>query len=200
MSKDNPLATAAQAKNQKPAWTLWYMARTNKHSQNTSSYENYVNPVCTVDSVDSFVRIWSHIHRPSTLPASTDLHLFKEGIKPVWEDPNNEQGGRWVLRLQKGLADRLWEHLGIAIVSGLFEDNKATATNSDDLMCGVVIGVRYQEDVVSIWTRNSSDVDGNVRVKERFLNILQLPTNTLMEYKPHDTTKLAPNQTKPNDS
>ena len=198
MNKDSNSTPTPPNKGKLPAWTLWYMARTNKHSQNTSSYENYVNPVCTVDSFDSFVRIWSHIHRPSTLPASTDLHLFKEGIKPVWEDPKNEQGGRWVLRLPKGLADRLWEHLGTAVVSGFLDGNKTAGDSfNDDLVCGVVIGVRYQEDVLSIWTRDASDVDGNVRVKERFLNILQLPSNTVMEYKPHDTTKLSSTQVKP---
>ena len=24
-------------------------------------------------------------------------HLFKEGIKPTWEDPQNKSGGKWMV-------------------------------------------------------------------------------------------------------
>jgi Eukaryotic initiation factor 4E len=35
-----------------------------------------------------------------------DFHLFKEGIKPAWEDSHNSRGGLWMVRLKKGLASR----------------------------------------------------------------------------------------------
>jgi translation initiation factor 4E len=35
-----------------------------------------------------------------------DYHLFKEGIKPAWEDTHNARGGLWMMRLKKGLASR----------------------------------------------------------------------------------------------
>lgn len=28
---------------------------------------------------------YCHLARPSSLPSPTDLHLFKEGIRPLWE-------------------------------------------------------------------------------------------------------------------
>lgn len=28
------------------------------------------------------------------------------GIKPIWEDPANKRGGKWIVRLRKGLASR----------------------------------------------------------------------------------------------
>jgi hypothetical protein len=34
------------------------------------------------------------------LPDGTNLRLFKYGIKPTWEDPANERGGKWVIRNQ----------------------------------------------------------------------------------------------------
>ena len=30
---------------------------------------------------------YCHLARPSSLPVPTDLHLFKEGIRPLWEVP-----------------------------------------------------------------------------------------------------------------
>lgn len=34
--------------------------------------------------------------RLNDLPCHTDLHLFKEGIQPMWEDAANAKGGKWV--------------------------------------------------------------------------------------------------------
>lgn len=173
------------------------MARKNKqfaapNSTNQAAagavFENYVNPVGTVrhddpSAVEHFTRLYSHLQRPSTVPGSTDVHLFRQGIKPVWEDPANTSGGRWILRLPKGLADRIWEHLCLALVGGQFSAFSGT-------VCGACLGVRYQEDVVSVWTRSCQDVDGNVKVKERLLHVLQLPPSTVMEYKPHETASM----------
>lgn len=69
-------------------------------------------------SVEQFWNVYSHIQRPqgntylNLLFAilfsefekgsdKTDLHFFKQGIKPVWEDPSNVEGGKWILRVKK---------------------------------------------------------------------------------------------------
>jgi len=33
------------------------------------------------------------------LAVSSNYHLFKQGIKPMWEDPANKQGGKWSIQL-----------------------------------------------------------------------------------------------------
>ena len=35
--------------------------------------------------VESFWSIYNHIVRPNDVTGSTELHLFKHGIKPMWE-------------------------------------------------------------------------------------------------------------------
>lgn len=49
-----------------------------------------------------------------------DFHLFKQGIKPVWEDAANRKGGKWILRLKKGLSSRIWENLLLAVIGKSF--------------------------------------------------------------------------------
>lgn len=41
--------------------------------------------VATFHTVEDFWRVYGHMTRPSEMTASTDLHMFREGIKPVWE-------------------------------------------------------------------------------------------------------------------
>ena len=49
-----------------------------------------------VASVEQWWGLYTHLARPSELPPLSDLHLFKLGIKPMWEDPANVNGGKWV--------------------------------------------------------------------------------------------------------
>lgn len=49
-----------------------------------------------------------------------DFHMFKDGIKPVWEDQANCKGGKWILRLKKGLSSRIWENLLLAMIGTCF--------------------------------------------------------------------------------
>ena len=31
---------------------------------------------------------------------NSNLHYFKRGIQPLWEDPANQDGGKWVLTIK----------------------------------------------------------------------------------------------------
>ncbi|XP_045569523.1 eukaryotic translation initiation factor 4E type 2, partial [Salmo salar] len=85
-------------------YTLWYSRRTPSRPANTQSYEQNIRQIGTVASVEQFWKFYSHLVRPGDLTGHSDFHLFKEGIKPMWEDEANKNGGKWIIRLRKGLA------------------------------------------------------------------------------------------------
>jgi translation initiation factor 4E len=89
----------------------------------------------------------------------SDYHFFKEGIRPVWEDDENKRGGKWIMRLKKGVADRYWEELLMALIGDQFVE-------AADEVCGFVLSVRSGEDVFSIWTKN----DGGRNIKIRLVD------------------------------
>ena len=98
-----------------------------------------------------------------------------QGIKPVWEDPQNVGGGKWIVRLRKGLADRLWEQLICALIGDHFD-----AISSD--ICGCVISVRQNEDIISVWNQDSTDGPANLKIRSslfeiRFFLLLLLSTS-----------------------
>jgi translation initiation factor 4E len=35
------------------------------------------------------------------MPLGSNYHLFKEGVQPMWEDPQNAKGGKWVTQVAK---------------------------------------------------------------------------------------------------
>ncbi len=125
---------------------------------------------------DEFWTIYSHLRRPNVLPVNSDIHLFHDGIKPVWEDSANASGGKWIIRLKKGLVNRLWEHLVLAVITGALKGE----------VCGVVVSVRYQEDILSVWNRSAADEEKKASLKEAIKGVLGLPGTLQMEYKAHD--------------
>tara|TARA_B110000305_G_C18913044_1_gene391575 strand:- start:120 stop:284 length:165 start_codon:yes stop_codon:yes gene_type:complete len=43
--------------------------------------------------------MFQNIYSVEEIMPNTDYMLFKKGIRPEWEDPNNRAGGKWVVTL-----------------------------------------------------------------------------------------------------
>ena len=67
----------------------------------------------------SFTRsLYNNILPPSRLATGADIHLFREGIEPKWEDPACAGGGKWSFLIPRGssgsaaqLLDTNWLHV-----------------------------------------------------------------------------------------
>ncbi|XP_062260566.1 eukaryotic translation initiation factor 4E type 2 isoform X2 [Platichthys flesus] len=158
-------------------YSLWYSRRTPGRPASTQSYEQNIRQIGTFASVEQFWRFYSHMIRPGDLTGHSDFHLFKDGIKPMWEDDANKMGGKWIIRLRKGLASRCWENLILAILGEQFMVGEE--------ICGAVVSVRFQEDILSIWNKTASDQATTARIRDTLRRVLNLPPNTIMEYKTH---------------
>ncbi|XP_054771436.1 eukaryotic translation initiation factor 4E type 2-like [Lytechinus pictus] len=159
------------------SYCLWFSRRTPGNKASSSNYEQNIKIMGAFASVEQFWTLYSHIARPCDLTSSSDYHLFKHGIKPMWEDEANKKGGKWIVRLRKGLASRLWENLVLAMLGEQFMVGEE--------ICGAVVSVRFAEDIISIWNRTASDNAINIRVRDTLQRVLNLPPNTIMEYKTH---------------
>ncbi|MCJ1456245.1 hypothetical protein MMC28_006605 [Mycoblastus sanguinarius] len=157
----------------KSDWIVWYRPPTSKYSD----YEKSTIPLAHFSTVEAFWNVYTHLKRPSTLPSVSDYHIFRKGIRPVWEDEENKRGGKWIVRLKKGVSDRYWEDLLLAIVGDQFAE-------AGEEVCGAVLSVRSGEDVLSVWTR----IDGgrNIKIRETIKRLLAFPPDTNIVWKSHD--------------
>lgn len=74
----------------------------------------------------------------------------------MWEDEENKKGGKWIMRLKKGVIDRYWEDLLLAVVGDQFAE-------AGEELSGMVVSVRSGEDVVSVWTKYDSGRNVKIR-------------------------------------
>ncbi|XP_034721931.1 eukaryotic translation initiation factor 4E type 2-like [Etheostoma cragini] len=77
----------------------------------------------------------------------------------------------------KGLASRFWENIILAMLGEQFMVGGE--------ICGAVVSIRFQEDILSIWNRTSNDQTTTSRIRDTLRRVLNLPTNSIMEYKTH---------------
>lgn len=75
--------------------------------QQNLAYDAHLRQVGTFNTVEKFWYLYAHMARPHDLQGHADIHMFKAGIRPLWEDEANKNGGKWIVRLKKGLATRL---------------------------------------------------------------------------------------------
>lgn len=161
-------------------YAFWFSRRAPGKLQSSSNYADNIKLVGKFASVEQFWAFYSYLVRPGDLSGHSDIHLFKDGIKPMWEDEANKHGGKWIVRLRKGLASRCWENLILAMLGEQF------MVGSE--VCGAVISVRFQEDIISIWNRNAADQATTTRIRDTLKRVLNLPQNTIMEYKAHQSS------------
>lgn len=139
------------------------------------AYERGLKKIGDFNTVEDFWGFYTHLYRPSDLAIPSDYHLFKQGIKPMWEDEKNRLGGKWTVRLKKGFVDRFWEDLLLALIGNIFDDD----------ICGVVVSVR-EYDSISIWNSDAQDKELCDTIRDALTKVLRLPPTTAMEYKVHD--------------
>jgi len=150
-------------------WVLWELKPGNKHAWNESLMQ-----IATFDSVEDFWMVHTNALPPSQLPLGSDYYLFREGIKPNWEDAMNVKGGRWqaILPSKQNLPreqissnlDKCWLELMMSVIGAQYGDG--IHENHD--VCGVAAHVRRNQDKVALWIRDASDGESRERIGQTF--------------------------------
>ncbi|KAF9919331.1 hypothetical protein BX616_007055 [Lobosporangium transversale] len=119
--------------------------------------------------VELFARYFNWIEKPHKMENSANYHLFKDGIKPMWEDPANANGGRWIVTLlnkNAELLDRCWMEMAYALVGEQLD--------AGDDICGAVLSRRIKADRLAVWVRDKENVEAINGIGKRLIQILDL--------------------------
>lgn len=160
-------------------WTMWFdnsrLADPNKEWK-----DNLAN--CgSFDTIEDFWRIFNNLKPASQLPLNSNYHVFREGVIPMWEDPANENGGKFVLTIPKkdsesGRCDEWWLHTVLAIIG-------ETLDADGNEVCGAVVSIRPKHDRIALWLR-SNDQGRCSLVGARWKKCLEM-NRTLLQFQEH---------------
>mmetsp|Transcript_60096 Transcript_60096/g.143208 ORF Transcript_60096/g.143208 Transcript_60096/m.143208 type:complete len:284 (-) Transcript_60096:98-949(-) len=116
-------------------WAIWEQRVQEKKSE----YSAATKDIASFDTVSSFWACWSHIPQPSQLLTGSSfarqdngaatrvdaLMIFRDGIRPQWEDPANIEGGHVEIKLYPKLGgghiDELWNNTVMGIIGGTIQ-------------------------------------------------------------------------------
>ncbi|KAF7354822.1 hypothetical protein MSAN_01396600 [Mycena sanguinolenta] len=135
----------------------------------STDYEAGLTVVGEFSTVEEFCRYFNWLKPPSALERNSNYHLFKSGIKPMWEDEANANGGKWVLTMKNNpaLLDRCWNWLAMALVGEELEEGL-------DLICGAVVSLRSKVDRIQVWTRGKDDVEKLNGIGKKLVKLLDV--------------------------
>lgn len=163
-------------------YSFWYYnARKQAAGKPAKEFEEQITLIGNFKSVETFWGIYNHILRPESIPDQTDIFVFKDGIKPIWEDQANSRGGQLIFRVPKALSGRCWELILLAMIGEQFDTGNE--------LCGAVLSVRVGADKIAIWNRNSENTDAKNKIEATIKKLLNLPPSINMEYKKHNPAK-----------
>ncbi|KAK4907551.1 eukaryotic translation initiation factor 4E [Elasticomyces elasticus] len=163
-------------------WSLWF---TKPPTGKGDNWNDLLKEVVSFDSVEEFWGVYNNITACSDLAIKSDYHLFKKGVRPEWEDPQNKRGGKWSYQFKnKGSTpiNDLWLHSQLAAVGETLEED------GDNEVMGVVINVRKGFYRVGLWTRSvgkGQSKDAILKIGSRFKQVLQLPASEQLEFSGH---------------
>ena len=100
---------------------------------------------------------------------SNTLYLlqFIEGVKPLWEDPNCADGGRWTIRTPKTHSAKFWEDILLAMVGEQLD------VPSGEVL-GLVLSTKYSGDTISVWHRTASNPEIVASLKASIESVLDM--------------------------
>lgn len=97
-------------------WVFWYTSR--KEKDYPTPYAERLTQLISFSTLEDFFKYYVYIKSASEVERNSDLSLFKEGYKPLWENCSN--GGCLFFRFRKQEEfddlDNKWEKLVFALI------------------------------------------------------------------------------------
>lgn len=120
-------------------WILWY-----HEAESTDwSLESY-KKIYEFNTVEDFLRLYNNL--PSIV--NTMFFLMKKGHPPIWEVPQNINGGSWLYKFPKKMADCFWTKFSIYLIG---ETLMADTSN----IIGLSISPKVYNVTIRIWNSDS---------------------------------------------
>ncbi|CAB0036223.1 unnamed protein product [Trichogramma brassicae] len=171
-------------------WTLWYF-----ELDKSKSWEESQREITSFDTAEDFWSMYHHIKTASELKNGCDYSMFKHGIRPMWEDKANKQGGRWLINLDKKQRstelDHFWLEILLCMIGEGFNEY------SDDI-CGAVVNVRTRTDKIAVWTGDASVQASVMEIGRKLKERLKITPKITIGYQVHKDTMVQKGSTTKN--
>ena len=127
-------------------WTLWAHL-----PHNTDWSLNSYIKIKTFTTVEETIAVTETL--PAILVENCMLFLMREGIKPIWEDPKNRNGGCFSYKVSNKSVHKVWKELSYVVVGGTVSKQSSYANS----VTGITISPKKNFCILKIWMADCSN-------------------------------------------
>ena len=81
-------------------WSVWHSKSSSKINPQTFQDDYQLRTlVDSVADIGTFYRVFNNLPW-DTVRQKDSIHIFRAGVRPLWEDEENLNGGRWLIRVR----------------------------------------------------------------------------------------------------
>jgi len=133
------------------SWTMWaHLPHDTDWS--VSSYKK----IYTMETVEGAIAITETL--PEVLVKNCMLFLMKKGISPVWEDPQNRNGGCFSYKISNKSVCEVWRDLSYVLVGGSISQQGSFVS----CVNGITISPKKNFCIIKIWMRNCDNQNPSI--------------------------------------
>ena len=139
-------------------------------------YENQVKKIAEFETIEDFWAIFQHLRKPDSCKPGIEFQMFKDPVKPMWEDENNKNGGRISIKLRKEYTTIIWEEMIFALIGDVLPKEIKDEIN------GLVINCKKDFNTLQIWTKSFTD-EVTTGIEKNIRELLNIPDQVVLEIK-----------------
>ena len=147
-----------------------------KYAIDKKEYENQVKKIAEFDTIEDFWAIFQHLRKPDSCKPGIEFQMFKEPVKPMWEDENNKNGGRISIKLRKDFTTIIWEEMIFALIGDVLPKEIKDEIN------GIIVSSKREFNTLQIWFKNF-EAKKNDNIGACIRDLLQIPPEVNLEFK-----------------
>ena len=130
------------------------------HLQNIDdwSFSSY-HKILTVDSIEKAILINEEIN--IEFIKKTIMFVMKENIKPMWEDPENINGGGFSFKVHNKHVEFVWKKLLVMLVGNSL---------SKESINGISISPKKSFCIIKIWMKDCKNINPNILANIEYMD------------------------------
>lgn len=134
-------------------YRLYYFSGVeNRRNMTAQDYETQLQPIIAFNTAEKFWEVFLHLRLPRNMILKSKISIFKGDVKPMWELPEFQGGGRLFFQLALcPESEQMWQNLLLEFLS-CFGGNE----HYDEVVLGVEATLRQLDQLsICLWTTTS---------------------------------------------
>lgn len=159
---DGPIFPSILPSSDSDLWKVWFDQPAQSKGMTKVQFEDSMRVLGTFNTMADFWDRFSNLMH-ERLPTKSNVRVFQSQVPPLYEDPINREGGKWIVVIPKQKSVGVFNEVLAAMVGQKFNCE----------ISGLVLSKKVREDLVSIWTPSGIPTQSLESLRDSICDLLE---------------------------